>query len=127
MGLPINADALPFAHQCDTCYGIVPRMDVAALVRSARNHAGISQRELAARCGTSQSAIARYEAGRVRPSLATLERLVSACGQRLEVGLAVGSRDGGHLVDMLLAQTPDERLDSLARFAALRASVQPVA
>ncbi len=101
-------------------------MDVTALVRAARERAGISQRELAERCATSQSAIARYEAGKVQPSLTTLERLVSACGQRLEIGLSVGSEDGGHLVDLLLAQTPDERLDSLARFAALRASVEPV-
>lgn len=97
------------------------------MLHRARERAGLSQRELAARAGTSQSAIARYEAGAVQPSLATLERLVSACGQRLTVGLATeGSRDS-HLTWLLLAQTPDERLASLARFAALRASVRPVA
>jgi uncharacterized protein len=38
---------------------------------------------LAARVGTSQSAIARYESGETVPSLLTLERLLRACGRAL--------------------------------------------
>src|SRR5438270_657417 len=43
-----------------------------AIVREARRRAGLTQRELAARAGTSQSAIARLERGRQIPSVETL-------------------------------------------------------
>jgi hypothetical protein len=58
---------------------------VAALIRRARTDAGLSQAELAERAGTSQPALARYEAGTILPTLPTLERLLSACGRRLQV------------------------------------------
>lgn len=45
--------------------------------------AGLSQRELAARAGTTQAMIARYESGAASPTVATLRRLLAACGQRL--------------------------------------------
>jgi predicted nucleotidyltransferase len=52
------------------------------LIREARLEAGLSQADLAARAGTSQPAVARYvQAGSV-PTLATLERLLGACGRR---------------------------------------------
>lgn len=60
-------------------------MDVAATVRQARTHAGLSQADLARRTGTSQSALARYETGAALPTLPTLERLLRGCGQRLEL------------------------------------------
>jgi len=55
-------------------------MDVARIVREARHGAGLSQAALAQRARTSQPAVARYEAGTATPSLATLERLLAACG-----------------------------------------------
>jgi len=58
---------------------------LAALIRTARTGAGLSQAELAERAGTSQPAIARYESGAIVPSVPTIERLLSACGRRLEV------------------------------------------
>jgi ribosome-binding protein aMBF1 (putative translation factor) len=45
----------------------------AHMVIGARVHADLSQAELAERTGTSQSAIARLESGRVKPSTRTLE------------------------------------------------------
>jgi transcriptional regulator with XRE-family HTH domain len=56
----------------------------ASIIRHAREAAGLSQRELAERAGTSQPAIARAEAGRGTLTLSTLERLVAATGSRLE-------------------------------------------
>lgn len=53
---------------------------VAELVTSARARAGLSQRELAERSGTSQSAIARLEGGGGNPTLSTLDRLVASAG-----------------------------------------------
>jgi predicted nucleotidyltransferase/DNA-binding XRE family transcriptional regulator len=58
-------------------------MDTGAVLRKARDRAGLSQTELAAMAGTSQSAIARYETGAAAPSVATLERLLATCGERL--------------------------------------------
>jgi ribosome-binding protein aMBF1 (putative translation factor) len=48
-----------------------------ALVRR-RNELGLSQTVVAARMGTSQSAVARLEAGRSDPRLSTLERYAAA-------------------------------------------------
>jgi transcriptional regulator with XRE-family HTH domain len=59
-----------------------------AVVTDARVRAGFSQRELARRARTSQSAIARIENGAVSPSLETLRRLVAACGFDLRLSLA---------------------------------------
>ncbi len=59
---------------------------VEALVR-ARVAANLTQAELARRIGTTQSAIARLEGGKVSPSFATLRRYAQATGTRLTVGL----------------------------------------
>jgi predicted nucleotidyltransferase/DNA-binding XRE family transcriptional regulator len=54
-------------------------------IRQARLDANLSQVDLAARAGTSQPALARYETGAALPTLPTLERLLAACGRRLEI------------------------------------------
>ena len=68
---------------------------IEALVR-ARVAAKLTQTELAERLGTTQSAVARLEGGRVSPSLATLRRYAAATGTRLTVGLerAVPGKSG---------------------------------
>ena len=55
------------------------------LIKLARHDAGLSQRELARRAGTSQAAIAAYESGRRSPTLETLARVVRAAGQDLRI------------------------------------------
>ena len=59
---------------------------IEALVR-VRTAAKLTQAELARRLGTTQSAIARLEGGRVSPSFAALRRYAEATGTRLTVGL----------------------------------------
>ena len=54
-----------------------------ALLRQARRRAGLSQVELAARAGVTQSVISAYESGRRQPSLPTLAALVGAAGHEL--------------------------------------------
>lgn len=56
-------------------------------VLRARTEAGLTQAEVAARTGTTQSAIARLESGAARhsPSIATLQRYAGALGCRVEV------------------------------------------
>ena len=49
----------------------------------ARARAGLTQEQLAARMGTSQSAVARMESGKVLPSGRTLARLARSFAERL--------------------------------------------
>lgn len=56
-----------------------------AMVR-ARTTANLTQAELAARIGTTQSAIARLEGGKLSPSVRTLRRYAEATGTRLTLG-----------------------------------------
>lgn len=56
-------------------------------VRDAREAAGLSQRDLAARMGTSQAAVARLEAGGVGATLTTLQKVASALGMRTSMKL----------------------------------------
>ena len=91
-----------------------------ALVREARRRAGLTQRELAARAGTSQAAVARIERGRQTPSLETLQRLIRACGLDLRIHLAPPDGHRDQLIDATLALSPEERLrtvEEAARFA----------
>lgn len=55
-----------------------------------RRRLGLSQTEVAARMGTSQSAVARLERGDADVRLSTLERYAGALGRRL--GWASGER-----------------------------------
>jgi transcriptional regulator with XRE-family HTH domain len=57
------------------------------MVWRLRTEAGLTQAELAERMGTTQSAIARMEAGGTRPTLDTLEKLAAAVGGDLIVGV----------------------------------------
>jgi transcriptional regulator with XRE-family HTH domain len=53
------------------------------LVR-ARQQTGLSQTEIAARMGTSQSAVARLESGELDVRLSTLERYAGAIGRTVD-------------------------------------------
>ena len=55
-----------------------------ALIK-ARADADLTQEEIAVRMGTTQSAIARLESGRSRPSTTTLAKFAKATGTRLRV------------------------------------------
>jgi transcriptional regulator with XRE-family HTH domain len=88
------------------------------LVREARRRAGLTQRELADRAGTTQSAIARLESGRNSPSFEQVERLLKLCGFSMIVSLA--TYDDSHLVQAkanLSRGDPEERLRHMAAVA----------
>jgi transcriptional regulator with XRE-family HTH domain len=61
-------------------------------ILKARAAAGLSQADVAARIGTTQSAVARLESvgGKHSPSIATLQRYASALGYKLQVRLVKG-------------------------------------
>ncbi|MGH2734221.1 MAG: helix-turn-helix transcriptional regulator [Actinomycetota bacterium] len=88
-------------------------MTGAVLVRTARRRAGLSQKQLAERLGTTQSAVARWEAGRVSPTLETLDRIVRACGLGLELRLAHRDDHDLGLGISNLRLTPEQRLDQM--------------
>ena len=58
-----------------------------ALLRQARKQAGLSQVELAARAGVTQSVISAYESGHRQPSIPALVALVDAAGYDLAMSL----------------------------------------
>ncbi len=81
------------------------------LIRDARRRHGLSQQRLARRVGSHQSAISRLEADEVSPSIETLELLLGAMGERLELGCARADRDYDPLRRReMAARSPAERL-----------------
>ena len=66
-------------------------LDVGEKVRDAREAAGLTQRELASRMGTSQAAVARLEAGGVGATLTTLQKVAAALDLKITVELSAAS------------------------------------
>ncbi len=73
----------------------------ATLLRSARTAAGLSQAELAARAGVTQSVISVYESGHRQPALSTLAALIHATGNHLDVRVRRTSASRGQLAGPL--------------------------
>jgi len=63
-------------------------------VLKARAEAGLTQAEVAARVGTTQSAIARLESAEPKhsPSIATLQKYAKALGYRVQIRLVKSER-----------------------------------
>lgn len=100
-------------------------LDVGHLVRTARNAAGISQAELAARIGTTQPVVSRWEGGHEEPRLSTLARIARACDLRLEIGLADDSVDRAQIRQQL-ALSPEQRLESVVNVSRVLADLRAV-
>ena len=96
------------------------------VVRAARRQAGLTQRELAERVGTTQSAVARWETGVESPRLDTLSSLLRACG--IEGDLTFRRHDDVDRAQIRehLALSPAERLEAQRRVAAFRHSAKRV-
>ena len=95
------------------------RRPVWALIREARRSAGLSQAQLAARVGTSQPAIARYERARSMPDISTLHRIVEACGLELRFELAERDEQRAADEEAALERTVEERVLANTRHAEL--------
>jgi len=61
---------------------------LASALIDVRSRAGLTQKQLARKMGTTQPVVARLESGRARPSIRTLERLADATGSRLLISFA---------------------------------------
>lgn len=102
-------------------------MKASRLLRQARARAGLSQRDLSRLSGIPQPMISSIERGLQDPRHGTLERLLRACGQELDLVL-----QGGHGVDEsqywgLLGASLRERLASAARDAKVLAQLDRAA
>jgi transcriptional regulator with XRE-family HTH domain len=94
-------------------------MELTTLIRNARQAAGITQVELAARAGTAQPAVAAYESGARTPNLATLQRLLGACEHDVQLLARPRVRRGAASLAEL-AQTIEEDLEQGHEHDALR-------
>jgi transcriptional regulator with XRE-family HTH domain len=87
------------------------------LIREARRRAGLSQRDLGERAGTTQSAIARLETGRSTPSFDTVLRLVRLCGLDLDVMLVERDDSDWAQAQRLRHLAPAQRVRRMERVA----------
>ncbi|OGM55963.1 transcriptional regulator [Candidatus Woesebacteria bacterium RIFCSPHIGHO2_12_FULL_44_11] len=62
-----------------------PKYKLISQLIGARLKKGLTQKELAQKIGTKQSAIARIEAGNVNPTVNFLEKVAQALGQKLVI------------------------------------------
>jgi transcriptional regulator with XRE-family HTH domain len=89
------------------------RLRASDLIRDARRLAGLSQADLAARLGTHQSVISRWERGIESPRVETLGRILQACGFEADLTFRRHDDEDRSLIAMHLDMTPEERLDAL--------------
>jgi transcriptional regulator with XRE-family HTH domain len=104
-------------------------LDVASLVRTARERAGLSQAALAEALGTTQSALSRWERGHDEPRRDRRAEILGACGLRASVTIAALDHDDDGVVDRAqlrqqLAMSPEQRLASVANVSRLRATAR---
>ena len=75
----------PFAKDYDTGY---EQFKIGVLLKQAREEAGLTQAELAARLHTKKTAISRIENHAEDIKLSTLEKIANALGKQLRVEVA---------------------------------------
>ena len=80
----------------------------------------MTQAELAHACGTTQSAISRWESGADVPRIDRLARLLRACGVEADLGFRRHDDVDRAQIRAHLALTPTQRLESVRNAASLR-------
>jgi transcriptional regulator with XRE-family HTH domain len=85
-------------------------MRSADIIREARLRAGLTQYELAQRCGRQRGVIARWEQGAVAPSVETLVELVRACGFDLPLELVPYDSAGTERLAKNARLSPERRV-----------------
>jgi transcriptional regulator with XRE-family HTH domain len=106
-----------------------PILGPGEILKEARRRAGLSQRRLAARAGTSQSVVARIELGHADPSTATLAHLLEAAGFELRGELTPIAVADSHMLDdvsRILALTPEQRLLEVRNVSRFEAAARRV-
>ncbi len=89
------------------------------LIRDARRRHKLNQQSLARRCQTSQRHISRIERGDVSPSVETLERLLRAMGEGLELSAVPGPRGNQSTAELRADYEQGTASERFAEIAAL--------
>ena len=97
------------------------RADLGELIAAARTGAGLTQVELAAAIGTTQSAISRWERGADSPRVDTLVRILRACRYEPDLVLRPTDEVDRDQIRAALAMTPAQRLASSVNVSRMRA------
>lgn len=103
--------------------------DAAIVLKTARTHAGLSQRQLARKARTAQSVVARIELGETSPSWDTLIRLLRASGHTLRTVLERNPIVDRSILDdvpRILGMSPEERLEEVAQVSRFLAEARRV-
>lgn len=90
----------------------------ARLLREARTRAGLTQVQLAARAGVTQSVISAYESARRQPSMPMLVDLVRATGMTLAIEVQPAPLHGLDRLTGPLGRRVRERREEIIRVAA---------
>ena len=62
-----------------------PEYEIMRLIVEGRQECGLSQQEVAERCGMKQSNVSRLETGGGNPTVSTLQKLARCFGKQLEI------------------------------------------
>jgi len=62
-----------------------PKLEIIKKLTISRSRKGISQREFAEKIGITQSALARFETGRINPTLSFLQKVTNGLGLKLVI------------------------------------------
>jgi transcriptional regulator with XRE-family HTH domain len=84
---------------------------IGQLIAKARKAERLTQAQLGRRMGTTQSAIARLEAGSSNPTLWTVEKALRACGHTLQpTARALDDSVDESMIAYALKMAPEQRL-----------------
>lgn len=92
-------------------------MKAATILRTARRRVGLSQRELAKKTGVPQPMISAIERGQQDPRHSTLDKLLRACGQELDIVMRGGRGIDKTQFQSSLREGPDVQLSSNRQWA----------
>jgi transcriptional regulator with XRE-family HTH domain len=87
-------------------------MDAAALIRVARQTAGLNQKELAERAGVSREVLSHYERARRIPTITTLQAILAAAGHQIHAELEPLDADVHKAIEAV-SRTPMEDRDGV--------------
>lgn len=66
---------------------LTPEFAFVRMIIQKRVEKGLTQKELAQKIGTKQSAISRFESGTYNPTLSFLEKIANALGRKVSISL----------------------------------------
>ena len=66
---------------------LMPEFDLIKMIIKRRIENGLTQKELAEKIGTKQSAVSRFESGTYNPSFSFIQKMTNALDARLEISL----------------------------------------